>query len=314
MSDIKNSHPSEERLQAFLDGSVPSREGRQLEAHVATCAQCSEELATWRVLFEDLDGLRPQRPSADFQARVMSGVRLPARLPLAARLRAAVAALRPGARPSHLRAGVLQDLADGVLASRQAKRAQAHLAGCTACSAELQRWTRVLARLSELDGFDPMEGFADRVIAGLTPAASPAVVRQPGWARALAGARRFLPRSRRAWAAIAGAAVTPAVTFGLVLFAVFSHPTLTPQALVSFTFWQFTDLFTAAWSGLLATGLSVTRVTGLEGFFDAIAAAPLLAATGVAIYAIGSGLAARILYKNLIDSRSIRPRYASVAS
>ncbi|MDH3205121.1 MAG: zf-HC2 domain-containing protein [Gemmatimonadota bacterium] len=314
MNDVRNNHPSTDRLQAFLDGSVPSRERRRLEAHVTTCAQCSDELATWRVLFEDLDGLRSHRPSADFQARVMSGVQLPVRLPLAARVKATLAALRPASRPVHLGAGVLQDLADGVLVAREAQRAQAHLGGCVACSADFQGWTTVLARLSELDRFDPMDGFADRVIAGLTPAASRAPVRQPGWARALASARRFLPRSRRAWAAIAGAAVTPAVTFGLVLFAVFSHPTLTPQALVSFTYWQFTDLFAAAWNGLLATGLAATGVTGLDGFVDLIVGSPLLAATGVAIYAAGSGLALRVLYKNLIDSRSIRPRYASVAS
>jgi hypothetical protein len=172
----------------------------------------------------------------------------------------------------------------------------------------------MLARLSELDRFAPVDGFADRVIAGLKPATARAVVRQPTWARALSGMRRFLPRTRRAWAALAGASVTPAVTFGLLLYAVFSHPTLTPTALASFAFWQLTDLFVAAWSGLLSGGLAVARVTGLDGFVDAMIGAPLLAAGGVAIYAIAFTVAVRVLYKNLLDSRSMRPRYASASA
>jgi anti-sigma factor RsiW len=328
MSNLQNSHPSTERLQAFLDGDVPSRERRRVEEHVASCAVCSEELATWRLLFEDLDDLRSPRPSVDFSDRVMSGVRLPAELPLAARVkgwlsagalgRALGGAARPRARTTHLDAGVLQDLAEGILAARTTARAHTHLEGCATCSRELQSWTTVLASLSELDRFAPIDSFADRVIAGFEPSAVRVVTRRPALARAMAhavsGARRFLPKTRRAWAALSGAAVTPAVTFGLVLYAVFSHPTLTPQALVSFTFWQITDLSVVAWNALVSGGIALAQTTGLDSLIDAMLGAPLVTAGGVAIYSVAFILATRVLYKNLTDSRSIRPRYASATA
>jgi anti-sigma factor ChrR (cupin superfamily) len=305
MSDVHDSHPSPDRLQAFLDGEVPSRERRRVEAHVASCVRCAEELAMWRGLFEDLEGLRTHRPTGGFHARVMSGVRLPIGLPLAARVRDTLGSLRPHARPRHLGAGVLQDLADGALTARPSARALTHLDGCATCTKELRGWTAVVARISELDRFAPGADFADTVMAGIAPAAARAPVRRPGLARALTGVRRVLPQTRRAWAAIAGAAVTPAVTFGLVLYTVFSHPTLTPGALASFTFWQLSDLLFSAWSTGLSGGLVVARSVGLDGFVEAMVAAPLVAAGGVAV---------RVLYKNLIVRRSIRPRYASASA
>lgn len=308
MSHVQDRHPSTERLQAFLDGSVSSRERSRVEEHVASCARCAEELATWRVLFEDLDALRTHRPSTDFQLRVMSGFRVPTELPLAARLRAW--ATRP-LRPGHLPADALQDLAEGILVGRGAARARGHLATCAACSTELHRWNTVMARLSDLGRYVPSQGFADRVMAGLAPSPVRAVVRQPAWARALVVARRFLPRTRRAWAALSGAAVTPAVTFGLLLYAVFSHPTLTPQALASFAFWQVTDFLTLAWGAAATGGMALAGSTGLAGLVSAMVDAPLLAAAGGVAYTVAFLVAVRVLYKNLIDSRSIRPRYAA---
>jgi hypothetical protein len=314
MSDVHNSHPSADHLQALLDGGAHSRERRRVEKHVASCVSCAEELATWRLLFEDLDGLRSHRPSEGFQARVMSGVRVPAQHKLAARVREALASLRPSTRPHHLGVGVLQDLADGALTGRDAARALRHVDVCAPCAQQLRGWTAVLARLSELDRFAPGDGFADAVMVALTPAAATAAVRSRGWARALSGARRVLPRTRRAWAALAGASVTPAVTFGLVLYTVFSHPTLTPGALASFAFWQLNDLLFTAWSALLSGGLVVARFTGLDGFVEAMASAPLIAAGGFAIYSIAFALAVRVLHKHLIVRRSIRPRYASATA
>ena len=170
MSNVRHNHLSTERIQAFLDGDVPSRERRRVEEHLGSCARCAEELATWRVLFEDLDELRSHRPSTDFHSRVMSGVRVPVELPVAARVRAWLASLLPGDRPEHLGAGLLQDLAEGALTARSAARARVHVEGCTVCSAELESWTAVLTRLSELDRFAPGEHFAEAVIAGLRPA------------------------------------------------------------------------------------------------------------------------------------------------
>jgi anti-sigma factor RsiW len=313
MSEARDKHPSDDLLQAYVDAAVSPRERRRIEAHVASCARCTEELASWSLLFEDLGTLGSHEPGPDFQARVMAGVQLPVQLPWAARAKARLAALLPG-RPEHLGSEILQDLADGVLPARQTARALAHLSTCDACANELRGWSTVMARLSELNGFAPSAGFAERVMAGVAPATVPTVVRVPAWRRTLAVARRFVPRTRRAWAAIAGAAVTPAVTFGLVLYAVFSHPTLTPSALASFAFWQLTDLLVTAWGGLVSSGLTLVRITGLDGLVDAMLAAPFMVGAGFVAYTVAFLAAVRILYKNLIDRRSIRPRYVSASA
>jgi hypothetical protein len=136
----------------------------------------------------------------------------------------------------------------------------------------------------------------------------------PAWRRALAVAARFAPKTRRAWAALAGAAVTPAVTFGLVLYVVFSHPTLTPQALASFAFWQLTELAVTAWGGLVSGGLSLVRLAGLDGLVQAVLDAPVMVAGGVAVYAAATVIALRVLYKNLIAGRSLGHRHASASA
>jgi len=313
MSEIRDKHPSDETLQAYLDDAVSPRERRRIETHVASCARCTEEIASWSLLFEDLGGLSKHGPSPDFQARVMAGVTIPEALPWAARMKARLAALAP-ARPEHLGSELLQDLADGALTARQAARARAHLDACDACAHELRGWTAVMSRVSDLNRLAPREGFADRVMAGLAVATTPAVVRVPAWRRALAVGARFMPKTRRAWAALAGASVTPAVTFGLVLYTVFSHPTLTPQALASFAFWQLTDFAVTAWGVVVSGGLAVVRLAGLDGLVQAVLDAPVMVAGGVAVYAIASVIALRVLYKNLIARRSMRHRYASVAS
>jgi len=51
MSEIRDKHPSDETLQAYLDDAVPPRDRRRIEAHVASCARCTEDIANWRLLF-----------------------------------------------------------------------------------------------------------------------------------------------------------------------------------------------------------------------------------------------------------------------
>ena len=67
-------HLSAERLQAFLDGDLPAGDVARVEEHLAACVRCSEELASWSVLFEDLDGLPSLAPPAGFAERVIAGI------------------------------------------------------------------------------------------------------------------------------------------------------------------------------------------------------------------------------------------------
>jgi len=170
----------------------------------------------------------------------------------------------------------------------------------------------VVARLSELDGFAPSRGFADRVMANVR-APVPAPTRLAVARAALSRVTGLLPRSRKAWAAIGGVALTPAVSFGLVLYVVFSHPTVTLSGLGSFATWQLSDLAVAAWGEAVGLGLQATRALGVDGLFAGLADAPLLAALGGLAYAVALVLALRTLYRNLGPSGG-RRQYAHVTT
>jgi hypothetical protein len=186
-----------------------------------------------------------------------------------------------------------------------------------------------MATLARVPRFSAREGFADGVLSALHAKPSTGALARPAhapatagsWQRALVLARRaagrtavrLMPRTRRAWAALSGIAVTPAAIFGLVLWVVFSHPTLTPQALASFAMWQISDLLAAGWSSLLANGLELASGSAYESVvqaFTALAQSPLVLAGGVLLYSAVAALALRVLYKNLIAHR----RYAPVSS
>jgi len=163
-----------------------------------------------------------------------------------------------------------------------------------------------------LDGFAPRTGFADRVMAGVrVPALAPASVRPRAlawlhpqdWRRGLAALGRFVPATRRAWAAVAGVAVTPAVTIGLVLYAVFSHPTLTPQALASFVLWKVAEAASFARGALATVALDTAQLLGLDALVRALIDAPFMLASGALAYVALSALALRVLYRNLLSSR-----------
>ena len=323
MSIRSHEHVSAERLQALLDGALPARERARVEEHVAACASCAEELESWKLLFEDLSGLPRLGPTRDFRERVLAAVELPSRAPLTERLRRRWAALLPSRRPAHPVGERLQDFLDGALGAPQVARIATHLESCTTCASEVDAWRAVYGRLAGLERYAPSEGFADRVMAAVhvpaleaATAASTAAGGRPSWARALTALRlpewrrvlapvgRFVPRTRRAWAALAGVALTPAVTVGLVLYTVFSHPTLTPQALASFAVWKLTELVASAWGAAGQLALDAAQVLGVDALFDALIDAPFMLAGGALAYSVVAALALRVLYKNLTGHRS----------
>jgi hypothetical protein len=224
----------------------------------------------------------------------------------------------------HLAGDVLQDLADGVLSARRSAKAHAHLAACSTCASELDAWRDVMAQLRGVPSFAPTDAFASAVLARLTSGRLGSTVPLPAhpargaataarWNRGLALAHRLaaraIPRTRRAWAVLSGVAVTPAAIFGLVFWVVFSHPTLTPQALGSFALWQLSDLLSAGWNGLVTSGLEAASATGVGSLLDTLAQSPLVVAGGALAYSALAAVALRVLYKNLIAQR----RYARVS-
>ena len=101
---------------------------------------------------------------------------------------------------------------------------------------------------------------------------------------------------------------------GLVVWAVFSHPTLTMGSLASFLFWQLADVSMALFGGLASTLAQSVDLLGARSLLRAAAAAPMMVAVGVLGYSMLCALALRVLYKNLFVNRSLRDRYAHVSA
>jgi len=295
-------HLSAEVVQALLEGELSVSERARVEEHLAACARCAAEVDGWRTFFEGLQDLPTLAPREGFTERVLDGIDVTAPQPLAARVRARLLAL-VGTRDGHPEDGRLQDLTEGVLPARQAARVRSHLDACPTCTSQADSWRIVMDRLGGLDRLAPSEGFAERVMARVrVPTPAPAVQRVPEWRRALAWAGRLVPRSRKAWAALSGVAVTPAATLGLLLWTVFTHPALTPGALLSFAWWKASELASLGWGALASRAMESAQVFGVFSFFQSLALSPTSLVAAFLAFSAGTLLAVWVLYRNLVNA------------
>lgn len=69
-------HPTEDRLEAFVEGLLDPGERVVVESHVVGCPRCEAQVDEWRALFAALSGLPQFEPAPGFAERVMSGVRV----------------------------------------------------------------------------------------------------------------------------------------------------------------------------------------------------------------------------------------------
>lgn len=318
--DHSHEHVSAETIQAFLEGELPGRERARTEEQLAGCARCAGEVESWRLFFAELGELPVLRPHEGFGDRVMAGVRIPRNLPLAARIRQRISAWMPGgAVQGHVPGKSLQDFVEGLLPARQVARIQAHLAGCGTCSKEVVAWRSVIGSLEGLGHWAPADGFAARVmdevhIAAPAPARAPLREALVAAGSALAWAGRLLPQSPKAWAALSGVAVAPMATLGLLLHTVFSHPTLTPGALLSFVGWKAAAFSGMAWNATSAVLLESASLFRVYTFLESLAAAPATLAGGFAVFSCLMAAATWVLYKNLIATPSVDGQYAHVSA
>ena len=93
--------------------------------------------------------------------------------------------------------------------------------------------------------------------------------------------------------------MTPVAIVGLMAYAAFSHPSLTVGSLLSFAWWQVSDLATGAVAVLSSAVLQNASAPGVSSLFEMLAAAPFLVAGGVIVYTMASAFAVRVLWKNL---------------
>ncbi|HEX6134947.1 MAG TPA: zf-HC2 domain-containing protein [Longimicrobiales bacterium] len=69
-------HPTADRLEAFVEGSLAAGERVVLESHLVACPACQARTEEWRALFSVLDRLPQYEPSVGFANRVMAQVRV----------------------------------------------------------------------------------------------------------------------------------------------------------------------------------------------------------------------------------------------
>lgn len=67
-------HPTPDRLEAYVEGSLSDADRAVLESHLVSCARCQTEVEEWRALFAALASLPLLEPSPGFADRVMAGV------------------------------------------------------------------------------------------------------------------------------------------------------------------------------------------------------------------------------------------------
>jgi hypothetical protein len=75
VSDRLN-HPTEERLEAYVEKTLVGAEQSLVESHLTNCGRCQAEVSELRSLFEALGSLPEVAPPAGFADRVMRDVRV----------------------------------------------------------------------------------------------------------------------------------------------------------------------------------------------------------------------------------------------
>lgn len=69
-------HPKAERLEAYVEGSLPEAARSELAAHLLTCGRCRTAVEQWELLFDALASVPHVAPAAYFAERVLAGVRV----------------------------------------------------------------------------------------------------------------------------------------------------------------------------------------------------------------------------------------------
>ncbi|MFV2005918.1 MAG: anti-sigma factor [Longimicrobiales bacterium] len=309
-----NRHLTAQQIQALLDGQLSDGEFADAQEHVVFCSRCQADLEAWQLLYAELGGLAEIGPSHDFAARVLE--HMPAQDGAASWRQKVGAWISVGGRAAkeHLSPERVQDYIEGLVPARQVARIEAHISGCAACRSDVAAWQGLFEGLGTLHSLEPAEGFYERVMAQhrvlqLVEAWEPAAARIGAFARV----KRLVPRTRRAWAAVAGLAMPPITIGSVLLFEVFSNPVLTPRYLASFLSWKVTELGTALGSALMEGAVESAVAFQAYAFVDFLSGSPLIALTGAVAFAALSGSAGWILYANLFQTRRTEQPYAQAS-
>jgi anti-sigma factor RsiW len=290
MSTSHPSHLDALQMQALLDGDLSAAQAADAQAHLEACEACRGEWVQWQALFGALDEVGSVAPSAMFEQRVM-----------AAHAAAQSKVLAPR---THLSPALLQEHAEGLLRGRAARQATEHLAACEECRTELAAFSAVSLRLGELASLAPSSGFQERVLAAhrlemLTALSMPQPARSTLRARMRHMARSLSGNSPRTWATVTGIALGPAILLALFVRAIFAHPLVTTETLLTFISLQVRPVLSSVLDSLVFSGAA--RVALLP---DGLWSAQTLA-LGATLFTGSMLLASWVFWRNVFAPSSL---------
>jgi anti-sigma factor RsiW len=197
----------------------------------------------------------------------------------------------------HLTEDRLDAYCDGSLASEERAAADAHVAHCSQCRAEVEDWRAVAAALAALPRLAPRKGFADRVMARVR-------IRQPWHARAGALVARAVPRTTPGWAFAASVLSVPVLFVGGFAAWLLSKSYVTAQGLWIFATDRFADganqVASGAMSSVLNSDIAAWLVTNLTRLFDSAGARGVgaIAAASAMVVAVSAWVLYRYLFRS----------------
>lgn len=317
MSDGRHGigHLTDERIQEWLDGRLSRPEAARVQTHLDGCARCRAEAEVWKSLVADLSSLPALVPAVDFSGRVLSELEHESGKSRWAQGVRVWLSRKFGTDPDrasvHPDTASLQEFLEGALRGRQSARLLRHLTACESCRREAKAWSAMFTELDTLLQLVPSADFARQVMARVRlPEPAPARVallrRALDRARAMAG-----PRRRRAWAAAAGAALTPMLTTWLVAYAVFSHPLVTVGNLGAFIWLKGSALAGMLGSSVLAGLIDNAAVFRTWTAVGSLTSSPATAGAGLLVFSILTLAATWVLYRNLFSTSS-EPAYVKI--
>lgn len=316
-------HLSADRIQALLDGELPSREATAAEEHASSCARCRSELVAWRLVYAELGELPRVEPSAEFRERVLAEVNVG--VPILERLKGWLGARRKAAAGTlgHLSPERLQDYVEGLLPAGQMARVESHLDACDRCRRQEAVWRSLVGGLESLPGLQPSPAFAARVMAAVRvpeplAAGAPSSERRtaaalgtwldalrPLGAAVVAMGRRLQPRTRRAWTLLGAAASAPAAMAMAAAWWVASNPLLSAGSLLTFLRWKVSEAGGALGRGLASAFLDSSLATQGYALAEQVGGSTSTVAGGVAVFCVLTVLSLFVLYRNVIATRPV---------
>jgi anti-sigma factor RsiW len=305
-------------MQSFLDGEVSPQDALRVQEHTSACARCRSELEAWKTLFSGIGELEQVAPGPGFRERVLGSLpTTPIQQSLGTRvllgLGRALGLLAP-APPAWLRGGhpgadAFQDFLEGQLPQQAAFALEGHLHACRGCRQEVEAWRAMLVGIASLPSYAPSAEFHEKVMAHVRVQLAAAAARPSKRETMQRLWGSVSPRTRKRVAALAGAGVTPAVTLGLMAYAVFSHPLATLGNLFSFAWLEGSGRLGVASSGVLTRASQSSTLSPFFEMLDLIFASPggvALAISGIAGLMLS---AAWVLYRNVLVPNPVeRPR------